>query len=493
MLRARNITFAYPPRLPGEHPTAVLKNCSFALERGTSLAIMGPSGAGKSTLAHVLAGLAPRHTGGTLSGAVEVNGVDVTHQPPEVGSIGLLFQDAVTQLFNTSVEDEVAWGLEALGVPADAIGHRVSEALARFELGHVRHRRPWALSGGQQKRLALAAIWAMQPQMLILDEPLGGLDPVGRAEVLTALDTLARAGTALLFMTLRPEVARQAKATSLITAGHMTAPFTSRELSPDDTRLVEAGVVYPVSQWPDLTLRTQPDDSNPALEAQSLTFHYPDEANVLHDIDLTIAAGQFVALIGRNGAGKSTLVRHFNGLLRPSRGTIRVRGRAIGDQPTGAIAREVGYLFQRPEQQLFAPTVREELTYGPQRLRMVDIPSRLETILARFDLGRVADSPPALLGYGTQRAVTLASLAMLAPPIVILDEPTVGLDGQGMAQLLDWLAELRARGTTILLVTHEVTMAARADRVIALDQGRIAADGDPDTVLSSEEHWVSML
>jgi energy-coupling factor transport system ATP-binding protein len=484
MLTVRDLTFTYAPRLPGEAPAHALQACSFDLAEAASLAVMGATGAGKSTLAHVLTGLAPRYTGGRVTGLVQVGGVDVTRHPPEAGAIGILFQDAATQLFNTSVEDEVAWGLEALNVPPGVIGERVNEALARFDLAGVRRRAPWALSGGQQKRLALAALWAMQPRILVLDEPLGGLDPEGRAEVMESVAELNRTGTTLLISTLRLEVAQQMSQVAFLVEGQMAAPAPAVGLADMLPRLVEMGVLFPPEMWPDLSSGGLSARREPALEMENLHFSYSDGVQVLHGVDLVIPAGQFVAIVGRNGAGKSTLVRHFNGLLRPTAGSVRVHGKAILNRPTGSLAHEVGYLFQRPEQQLFASTVRDELAYGPARLGLPDIPARLQKTLTGFGLNEIADLPPALLGYGVQRTVTLAALAILETPVVILDEPTVGLDGRGIARLMHWLADLRRRDATIVLVTHEMDMAHCAERVVVLDQGEIMADGSPDSVLT---------
>ncbi|MGC9468737.1 MAG: ABC transporter ATP-binding protein [Anaerolineae bacterium] len=492
-IKVRNISFSYRPRLPGTPAVHVLNDCSLKIEQGEARAVMGASGAGKSTLGYILAGLAPRHTGGSLSGTVSVAGQDVTERPPAIGSVGLLFQDAATQLFNPSVEDEIVWGLEAMGLSPEEIGRRVGDALSRFDLTSVRHRRPWALSGGQQKRLALAALWAMRPQVLILDEPLSGLDPEGRAEVLEAMTTLRQMGTSLVIMTPRLAVAQEAESVSLLVEGQVEAPVSWQRITERESALADAGLIYPQSRWPDLGPRRPLSESPPAVEMVSLSFAYPDGTQVLHDLDLQIPQGQFVAIVGRNGAGKSTLVRHFNGLLRPDRGSVRIGGQDLEGRPTGAIAREVGFLFQRPEQQLFAPTVREELTYGPKQLGLPDVEGRLRSVIDRFALKDVVDVPPATLGYGDQRTVTLATLAMLGTSVVVLDEPTVGLDGRGLAQLLGWLAELREVGTTLILVTHEVSLAAQADRVIALGQGRIVADGLPQSVLASVKGWVSDL
>ncbi|MCJ7552007.1 MAG: energy-coupling factor ABC transporter ATP-binding protein, partial [Anaerolineae bacterium] len=197
----------------------------------------------------------------------------------------------------------------------------------------------------------------------------------------------------------------------------------------------------------------------------------------------------FVALVGPNGAGKSTLGRHLNGLLRTKRGTVCILGQPVGSRPTGILARSVGFLFQRPEQQFFAPTVREEIAFGLTQLGVPDKEARLDRVLARFGLTELAGTPPATLGYGMQRTVTLASLAALDPPVVVLDEPTVGLDGRGLAQLLAWLSDLRASGTTIILITHEMDLAHRADRAIAMERGCVTADGDPTAVLANDPAW----
>lgn len=226
----------------------------------------------------------------------------------------------------------------------------------------------------------------------------------------------------------------------------------------------------------------QRGDVPPALEIAGLWSWYQPGVPVLRGIDLAVARGQFVALLGANGSGKTTLIKHFNGLLRPDRGTVRLDGQDTAGRPLGELARQVGYLFQRPEQQIFSPTVRQELAFGPRNLGLADaeVAAHVEVALARFRLAAVADQPPAILGYGLRRRVTLATLAAIDPPILVLDEPTVGLDAPGLRETFAWLAELHAAGRTIVLVTHDMALAAEhAERVVVLAQGEVIADGPP--------------
>ena len=219
------------------------------------------------------------------------------------------------------------------------------------------------------------------------------------------------------------------------------------------------------------------------LEAEGLWFWYADEqAPVLRGLDLAVPRGEFLALVGANGSGKTTLTKHFNGLLRPRRGCVRVDGQDAAGRSVGELARHVGYLFQNPEQQIFSTTLRQELSFGPQNLGLspAEVEARVEDALARFRLSEVVDSPPAILSYGLRRRVTLASLAAMDPPLLVLDEPTVGLDAPGLAETFGWLAELHARGRTIVLVTHDMSLSAEhADRVVALRQGQILASAPP--------------
>ncbi len=483
MIRAHNLKFSYPALQPGAAPQQVFSQLSLTLEEGGSLAVMGVNGSGKSTLGFLVAGLAPRFTGGTLTGNLHVAGENPQVNRPSTGSIGLLFQDPAPQLFNTTVAYEVAWGLEAMGLPASEISARVKEALEWFGMSaHYQHP-PWALSGGEQKRCALASLWAMQPRLLILDEPLNGLDVIGRRSLLSAIQSLRQSGTTILMMTHQQQAAWIADSVIILEQGAASVMHPSKKVLAQKERLIGAGLAYPPELWPDLQRRTEQFCNQSAVEIRHVHFNYPDDRHALHNIDLTIPQGQFIAVVGPNGAGKSTLARHLNGILHPTQGEVHIMGKNTTYCSTGELARYVGFLFQRPEQQLFAPTVRDEIAYGPRNLRLDDAENLVTRALDRFNLTEMASLPPTILSYGIQRAVTLASLAAMNSPIMVLDEPTVGLDGKGWRQLISWLAELRTSGTTLIVITHEMALASQADRVLVLDKGAVIADGLPDTVL----------
>ncbi len=476
----RGLTFSWPPSARGSEEAPLFRDLELHLAEGEARTILGASDSGKSTLCHILDALVPRYSGGDLRAErLLLFGDDLRQAEPSPARVGLLFQETGTQLFTTSVEEEIAWGLEALAMEPAAIGARVEEALQRFGLGGLNRRPPWTLSGGQQKRLALAALWAQSPRLLLLDEPLGGLDPQGRAEVGAALEEL-RAGGATLLATAALARLAPWQGSALLNDGRLSPP---RPLDRWPVRtLAESGVTVERA-WLERLRDAGSPRGRVAVELHKLHYRYPSGLEALRGLSLQVAEGEMIALIGPNGAGKSTLLRHLNGLLRPSSGSVRLFGRETARRRVGELAQEVSFLFQRPERQLFAATVREEVAYGPRQLGLAQVERRVEAALARFGLEGMADAPPAILGYGRRRAITLASLAALERPILVLDEPTVGLDGRGWEQLLTWLAERRAAGATILLATHEMALAAAADRVVRLEGGQIVAQGRPKAIL----------
>lgn len=230
--------------------------------------------------------------------------------------------------------------------------------------------------------------------------------------------------------------------------------------------------------------------AEPALELHRCSYRYNTDIPALQQVSCTIPTGTWAALIGQNGSGKTTLAKLCNGLLRPDEGGVRVLGQDIAGQPVGKIARSVGYLFQNPDHQIFAPTVREEVAFGLRNLGFppTQIEERIEEALALFELGPYADQPPAVLGYGLRRQVTVASLFALRPPILILDEPTTGLHWGATQALLDRLAELHLAGHTVLLITHDMRLVAeRAEWVLILHRGRLLTEGPPQHLFAQPE------
>lgn len=537
MIRVVDLSFRYPPPVPGTPAVSVLDGLSFEVAQGEAVALMGPIGAGKTTLLLTLAGLAPEMTGGELSGNAWIGGREVRQQPlEELGRhVGLVFQHADHQLFNMSVLDEVAFGLEGLGLPPAEIEARAYWALDRLGLGGHLDRAPWQLSGGEQKRLALATVLALQPPVILLDEPMAGLDPIGRRAISDVLHELKRsAGTTILVAEQDPEfVARWADRVIVLAEGRLAFDGPVRKVFSDVTALHRLGVDTPqmselsaalrAEQLADISVLTsteaaqalapslqrhqstverkpQASDSPlstvsgaaapPAISLRDLHFRYEDGPQALNGVSLEIPAGQFVALVGPNGSGKSTLIRHLNGLLRPQRGEVRIAGTQAAGKRVGELARLVGYVFQNPDHQIFAPTVREELAFGPRNLGLqgATLAERVEAALQTFNLVDLAEVPPAILGYGQRRLVTVAGTWAMQPPIWVLDEPTTGLDRRATQAFMAQVAALHRAGHTIVLVTHDMRLVAEhAERVIVMLAGRIVLDGSPADVFARAE------
>ncbi len=530
VIRVEGLRYLYPPVLPGRAWEVALDDVSFEVPPGGCLGVTGPNNCGKTTLCLAVSGLAPRLTGGSLSGRVEVAGWDVQSEPPGALAdvIGLVLQDPVAQLFNPSVEDEVAWGLENLGLPVPNMRKRIDWALGAVGLDDVpRDQPPQTLSGGQQKRLALAAALALLPKVLVLDEPSAGLAPAARTELIAVLQGLrAREGLTILLAENDPEViaaladdvilleqgriAMQGPPHHLYPALSMTpaAPGTAtppasqfaaavntrRNLSLTcitlaeavaQTRMFSLNGCSPASQSG--RVRRVEANEPPAIRFEGVTFAYQPGHPVLKGIELTIPVGEYVALTGDNGAGKTTLAKHLIGLLRPTSGRVHLFGEPVNGRPIAELARQVGFAFQNPELQIFSPTVWDEIAFGPRNLGLsgAALDAVVQEALQFFDLHQLADYPPAALSFSTRRLVALASVAAMKTPIIVLDEPTVGLDAQGQARVETWLDARRSEGATVIVITHDMELAARyASRVLVMHEGQILADGTPDQAFS---------
>jgi energy-coupling factor transporter ATP-binding protein EcfA2 len=436
--------------------------------------VTGPSGSGKSTLLRALAGLIPHASLARMEGRVVVDGLDTQQHrlPLLAGHVGLVFQNPSTQLFCLRVEEEVAFGPRNLSLPPDEVRRRGQWALAAVGLEHLRGRRVNTLSDGEKQRLAIAAVLAMTPRILILDEPTSNLDGAGTRQVLSTLERLRRESSTVIIAEHKTgEVGRLADRVLILEEGQPVADGSPQEVFARRELLHRLGVRrptnHPQSDWADLILPSLPGRDQgrvePLVEVEGVVAGY-GKRQVLNGLNLSIQQGELVALVGDNGAGKTTLARLLAGLMKPRQGKVWVRG-------------QVGLLFQNPLEQLFCETVEEEVAFGPRNYGFLT-PTLLEDTLATADLGSLRHRRIHALSGGEQQRTALASVLALRPDLLILDEPTMGQDWGHLSAFMEHVGRLNGNGMAILLITHDYRLVHRyAQRVLLLRDGRIAAEG----------------
>jgi energy-coupling factor transporter ATP-binding protein EcfA2 len=448
IVQVKETAYRYPQNNHG------LARISLRIEPGSRMLISGPSGCGKSTLARCLTGLIPHLYRGTLEGEIWLDGLQTVETPLWHLSekAGLVFQNPAAQMLAHSVEEEVVFGLENLGLPRQAISERLEASLRRFGLDSMRHRSPQTLSGGEQQKLALAAITARQPAVLVLDEPLSMLDSTAATGLVAHLADLAEAGTTVVVCEHRREFLR---------------PI------PQLRRLSLEGPAPHEGMVPELTLCPSQVTAQ-RLEVAGLTVTLGGRT-VLHELSFSAEMGQVVAVVGRNGVGKTTLLRSLAGLQKHE-GSIRING----SRP------DLGLVFQNADLQLFNASVREEILY---RLANPDL-TLYEWLLDALGLARYEQIPPLLLSEGEKKRVALATVLMRRPEHgILLDEPSLGQDTAHKAQLIRVARALAAAGQLVVLTTHDLSLAAEADRLALLGPEGFVADGPPSEVFSDDAAW----
>jgi energy-coupling factor transport system ATP-binding protein len=479
---------------------AAIQNISFETSPGEILLIAGASGCGKTTLIRCINGLVPRSYKGEMSGRVTIFREDVKDWPLSRISqkVGTVLQDPERQILGTKVLNEVAFGLENLGLPREEIRQRAGEALDLLKISHLQDRETFNLSGGEKQKVALAGVLAMRPSILLLDEPLASLDPASAQDTLDMVRQLADQGMTVLMVEHRVEdVLRiQPERVMFMSAGEIrylgNLSGLSKIVNYHEVKLPAAEIVERARQdQPPTPITILPGAGNSKSESEALvrfenvSFGYESNVEVLHDIDLEIKRGDVIAVLGPNGSGKTTFVKHAIGLLKPKSGRVLVDGRDTREASVAQIAATLGYVFQSPSHMLFAPTVREELAFGPTNLKhpKPKIEQEVREALRIVNLSEKEQDPPLALSFGQQKRVSIAAILAMQSRILVMDEPTAGQDYQNYMNFMDSILQMPAFDA-ILFITHDVDLAViYANRVLMIAGGRLVADGKPQDVL----------
>jgi len=517
LIELYNLTFVYN----GTDEPA-LRDINLRIEDGEFVLITGPSGGGKSTLCRCFNGLVPHFYGGIISGKIEVQGADILqHSTKELAlKVGMVFQDPENQLVTTDVEREIAFGLENLSYSRALIARRIEEALDTAGIASLRFKRLNELSGGEKQKVAIASVLALHPEVLVLDEPTSELDPQSAEEVLRLLERLNdELGITVILIEHRLDrVIHLVDRVIVMNQGRIAADGHPRQvMSQADTPALGIGIPpviglmqqlrkhgFDIDRMP-LTVKearlsltkiiqnvkatTFTDGmptTQPAISIQKLSFSYGDMP-VLRDINLEVNQGEFIAIMGRNASGKTTLIKHLNGLLLPTKGKVLVNGIDTRGSSVAELSRHVGYIFQNPNDHLFADTVEEEIRLGlrSKGTEASRIMSLVEDTMSEFGLTRYRRSYPRYLSGGEKQRVALASVLVTQPRVIVLDEPTRGMDYQLKKDLVSFLDNYRKQDNTVIMVTHDVEMIAEcADRVILLSEGRAVIDSNKREALS---------
>lgn len=529
------VSFSYGTAADGAY---ALKDIDLSVEEGTFVGLIGPSGAGKSTLASAITGAIPHHYRGRLFGSTLVAGLDTCEAPlTDIAKVvGSVLQDIDAQMVASVVEDELLFGLENFGIDHREIEGRIASALDAVGIADLRHREIATLSGGQKQKVAIAAILAMTPRVIVMDEPTSALDPASardvfevlrRAKELTGMTVILIEQTVALLAeycdrvvvidqgrialdgtptdvfsrgeTLRaigvdtPRTVRISN--SLAEAG--LAPNDSPALTLDGAESLVAGILAPgLSESSPIVPRTlgdRPDarntvDERPIIvDVAGAAYSYGTGQAGIEGINLTVRAGEILAVVGQNGAGKTTFTKLLNGLIKPSAGVVRIAGLDTRTTPVSALASHAATLFQNPDRQLCRNTVVEEISFG---LELQGAPAdaareRARHVAATFGLPENAS--PFNLSRGQRQMVALASVVALEPELIILDEPTSGLDYRECMTVMETVRQRALDGAAVVMVCHDMEVVSDfADTLAVMTEGRLIEVGPSREVFAND-------
>ena len=432
------------------------------IRAGEMLGITGRTGAGKSTLALAAAGFIPRVVHASVSGRVLVDGADALAGGAAglIGRVGIVFASPHDQLSGSklTVREELAFGLENLGIPRTEMDPRIDAVIATLGIGHLGLRAPSTLSGGEQQRVAIASIVAMGPGVLVVDEPTAELDPAGTTAVATMLVALTAGGTAILCCEHDRAILDRCDRVAILEAGGIVAAST------------------PTPMPEPLAWAIGPGRAGPAVTFEGVSFRYPGGIEALRGVSLDVGPGESVAIVGANGSGKTTLAKHLIGLLRPTAGRVLLDGTPIDGVPVQALAHTVGFAFQDPSDQLFERSVEREVGFGPRQLGRpaAETSDLVDAALAMTGLSEERATNPYDLDRSIRKLVTLAGVLAMDPALLVLDEPTTGQDPRGVERVGRIVEAMQAAGRTVIAITHDAAFAERwFDRTVVMDSGQV--------------------
>jgi energy-coupling factor transporter ATP-binding protein EcfA2 len=495
ILSVENLSFRYRDR---EQPA--IQDISFTAGRGEILLIAGASGCGKTTLIRCINGLIPRSYKGEVTGRVLVQNEEVsTWKLSRISqNVGTVLQDPERQILGTKVLNEVAFGLENLGLPREEIIERAREALQFLKILHLSDRETFNLSGGEKQKVALAGVLAMRPSILLLDEPLASLDPASAQDTLDAVRDLADEGMTVLLVEHRVEDVLRIHPDRIMYMSDGRTRYLGElkglsrvvdyhEIKLPASEILERAKRDPVPEEIDFLPGIPPQGGKQEVlvRFEEVSFGYEAEREVLQGINLEIRSGDIIAVLGPNGAGKTTFVKHAIGLLKPNSGRVLVNGQDTHKASVAEIASTLGYVFQSPSHMLFAPTVREELEFGPRNLKHApdQIEQEVKQALEIVNLSDKLQDPPLALSFGQQKRVSIAAILAMRSRILVMDEPTAGQDYQNYMNFMDSILQMPGF-EAILFITHDVDLAViYANRVLMISNGNLVADGPPQEVL----------
>jgi len=527
-ISTKNLSFKY------KHQTdkKAIEDINLDIEKGQFVVIMGPSGAGKSTLANCLNGLIPHFIRGQYEGEVYIKNQKVKDNSVSKMSkeIGLVFQDFESQLFSTNTKLEIAFGPENFNVPKDEIEKRIEKVLKTVKLQGFENRQPSTLSGGQKQRLAIGSVLATQPNIICMDEPTTDLDPIGKLGIFNIAKELheskeftliiieheteeALNADRLLIMENgkiirdgKPsEVLRDVELTDRIGIMSLQVPkYFSKVTSINDKELPltpnegfskfkEMGLEIDEEKYDELINKDRNRESkygDVLIEVSNLEHVYPNGNMALKGVNLQVKEGEFLAVLGHNGSGKTTLVKHLNGLLVPTGGSVLVKGKDTKKSSIYEIGKEVGYVFQNPDHQIFADTVYEEVAFSPKirGCSKEEIDIRVKEALKAVGMEGYEDEDPFSLTKGERQRIAVASILSARPKVIILDEPTTGLDYKEQRKMMELIKKLNEDGHTIIMITHTMWVVSEyAHKVAVVKDGEMMMYGSTREVFKNED------